>query len=203
MKVCCDFLPNQYKSVRRNTKLIVVVGATWLISIVICAFTAMNYGRKLNAARKKVQSAETTIHLLQNEIDKVKYPQREIRELISKFRFIKQALGSDDFPFLRFFEAMEGAIPTNPDTGDRRVAIADLKKGSGAKWNLSGVARHWDDILLFESKMNNSTSLLRIAVDGKEVEKTVINFRGVQIFHVDQAVQGKAKFEMEFEFDGR
>ena len=203
MKVCCDFLPDEYKSVRRNTKLLVVVGAVWIISVIIFGFTAMSYSKKLAAAKKKVNSGETTIHLLQNEIDKVKYPQREIRDLIQKFRFIKQALGSDDFPYLRYFNALEGAVPRNPDTGDRRVAIANLKQGTGAKWSLSGVAKHWDDILEFETNMNSSTSVLKVAVGGKEVDKKVTNFRAVRVFQVDQSELGASKFEMEFEFDGR
>lgn len=203
MKVCCDFLPNEFKSVRRNTKLIIVVAAVWIISIIICSFTAMSYGKKLTSAKKKVQSGETTVQLLQNEIDKVKYPQREIRELIQKYRFIKQALGSDDFPFLRYFDALENAIPRNPDTRDRQVAIASLKQGAGSKWSLQGVARHWDDILKFESNMNNSISVLKVASGGQEVEKKVTNFRGVRIFQVDQSVVGAATFDMEFEFDGR
>lgn len=114
-----------------------------------------------------MQSKESTIHLLQNEIDKVKYPQREIRELIQKFRFIKQALGSDDFPYLRYFEALEDAVPLNPDDGTRRVAVVNLRQGAGAKWNLSGVAKHWNAILEFETNMNSSTSKLKVAQGGK------------------------------------
>jgi Tfp pilus assembly protein PilN len=163
----------------------------------------MSYGKKLASARAKVQSGETTVQLLQNEIDKVKYPQREIRELIQKYRFIKQALGSDDFPFLRYFEALEKAVPRNPDNGDRQVAISTLKQGVGAKWSLQGVARHWDDILKFESNMNNSVSVLKVASGGQEVNKSVTNFRGVRIFQVDQSEAGAAKFDMEFEFDGQ
>ncbi len=198
MKICCDFLPNEYKAVQRNLKLVFAALIVWALTILVLSYKAYDYSGQLKEVSAQVASQETAIQILEGQINAVKYPQDTIRELISKYRFIKQAMGSDDYPYLEFFQALEKAVPINQDSGNRKIAVVQLKQASGATWNLQGVATHWDDILKFEDNLNESA--FDKPVDGssdKRVRKE--NFSGVRVFKVEQGAE-KVTFEMEFQF---
>ena len=196
MKICCDFLPAEYKAVQRNLKLVFAAIIVWALTVLVLSYKAYDYRGQLKEVNAQVASQETAIQLLEGQINAVKYPQDTIRELISKYRFIKQAMGSDDYPFLEFFQALEESVPVNEDTGLRRVAVKELKQ-IGDKWSLQGVARHWDDILKFEDNLNESS--FDKFVGGTSQTRHKQNFSGVRVFKVETK-QDRVSFEMEFQF---
>lgn len=199
MKIVCDFLPREYKAVRRNLKLVFAAIVTWALTVLIIAYKGWSYSGQLKQVTTKLANQETTISLLEGQINAVKYPQDKIKELIEKFRFIQQAMGSVDYPFLEFFQALERAVPVNEDSGLRRIAIKQLKRATGATWQLSGVATHWDDILRFEDNLNES--IFEKPVDGSSTQRIKKkNFRAIRVFKVD-TTDRQVTFEMEFEFN--
>jgi len=205
MKINCDFLPGEYKAVRRNLKLMFAAIAVWVLTALLLSYKAYSYRAQLKEVDAQVASQETNISLLEGQINAVKYPQDKIKTLIEKFRFIQQAMGSEDYPYLEFFQALEEAVPVSEDSGLRRIAITGLKQSAGAKWELKGAAVHWDDILKFEDRLNESTFDRPIeSADGaiRHVKKK--NFRAVRVFTVDTGSgkgSGVVTFQMEFEFD--
>ena len=197
MKICCDFLPAEYKAVQRNLKLVFAAIIVWALTVLVLSYKAYDYRGQLKEINAQVASQESAIQLLEGQINAVKYPQDTIRELISKYRFIKQAMGSDDYPYLEFFQALEEAVPINEDTGLRRVGIVELKQSAGANWSLQGVARHWDDILKFEDNLNESAFDKFVGGTTQTTHKQ--NFAGVRVFKVETK-KDKVTFEMEFQF---
>ncbi len=201
MKIACDFLPKEYKAVRRNLKLLFIAIGAWVLTGVILSYTAYSYRGQLKEVDAQVSSQETTISLLEGQVNAVKYPQGKIRTLIQKFRFIQQAMGSADFAYLEFYQALERTIPLNEDTGRRLVSIGKLKQMAGNTWQLAGAATHWDDILKLEDNLNESI-FERPVEDGsggiKKIKKK--NFRGVRVFRVDAGGKEGVTFELEFEF---
>jgi Tfp pilus assembly protein PilN len=203
MKITCDFLPKEYKSIRVNPKLYLVAAVVWGLTGVLCAWTWMSYQKSLKTSQEQVTSQETTISLLESQINSLNYDQTKIRGLIQKYRFIQQAMGSTDFPFLEFMQALEESIPTAEDSERRRVAVKTLKNTGGSAWTLLGVAQHWDDVLAFEDKLNQSTfERPELGPDGTVVKgPKKKNFRSVRVFRVDTTDKG-VEFELSFEFNG-
>ena len=197
MKVCCDFLPGEHKAVRRNLKLVFATVIAWILTVMILVYKEYDYRGRLKEIGAQVTNQEATIEVLEGQINAVRYPQDTIKELIQKFRFIQQAMGSDDYPFLEFFQALETSVPVNRDTGFRRIAVTELKKGSGATWSLQGTATHWDDILTFQDNLSEST--FNKPIDGTDKRRKKKNFRSVRVFKVENKDNG-VTFQMEFEF---
>lgn len=203
MKIACDFLPKEYKAVRVNPKLYLVAAVTWGLSAVLCSYTGISYKAKVKSSTEAVTGQETTISLLESQINSANYDQAKIRGLIQKYRFIQQAMGSVDFPYLEFLQALEESIPTAEDSDRRRIGVKALKCTAGSTWSLSGVAQHWDDVLAFEDKLNSSTfERPEVGSDGQVVKgPKKKNFRSVRVFRVDTTPKG-VDFELQFEFNG-
>ncbi len=97
-------------------------------------------------------------------------------------------MGKEDFPYLRFYQSLEEAVPTGDDDGTRRIAIKGLKKGAGSRWSLAGLAKHWEDVLKFEDSMNASKWDLKK------------NFKDVEVFNITIDTDGSYTFDMQFSF---
>jgi hypothetical protein len=203
MKIACDFLPKEYKAVRVNPRLYLVAAVTWGLTGVLCAYTGLSYKAKVKSSQESVTSQETTISLLESQINSQNYDQGKIRGLIQKYRFIQQAMGSADFPYLEFLQALEDSMPMAEDSDRRRIGVKQLKCTAGTTWSLSGVAQHWDDVLAFEDRLNQSTfERPELGPDGQVVKgPKKKNFRSVRVFRVDTTDKG-VEFELSFEFNG-
>lgn len=188
MKVCCDFLPNEYKSFILDTRSLILLGIIVGASLLVSVVTVGSYSSKIKRLEKDNNNLNATKGRLAQDAKVKNYPQSRIRALINKFRFIRQALGKEDFPYLRFYQSLEEAIPTGEDDGSRRIGVTGLKPGAANRWSLSGLAKHWEDVLKFEDTMNASTW------DGKK------NFKDVQVFNITVDNTGAYTFDMQFSF---
>lgn len=202
MKICCDFLPNEYKAVRRNLKLIVVAGVSLVLTGLIISYTMWSYGREKTEVDGQVRTQESAISVLEGQINALNYDQEKIGLLIQRFRFIQQAMGSEDYPYLEFFQALEEAVPVNEDSGLRRVAIKSLKMGAGNTWQIQGEANHWDDILAFENGLNSSIFERPVEQNDGSIRRIKKkNFNQVRVFKVDTATTGNGvTFDLQFDF---
>lgn len=188
MKVSCDFLPNEYKSFILDTRALILLGIIVAASLLVSVVTAGTYSSKIKRLEGDNNSLNAKKGRLAQEAKVKNYPQDRIRALINKFRFIRQALGKEDFPYLRFYQSLEDAIPKGEDDGTRRIGVTGLKGGAGGRWSLAGTARHWEDVLKFEDLMNSSTW---------ENKK---NFADVQVFNITVDKDGTYTFDMQFRF---
>ena len=200
MKIACDFLPQQYKAVRINFKLLFLAGVLWGLTFLVCSYTVVSHGKEIKEVEDQITSHNTTISLIESQMNAELVDQRKVTALIQKFRFIQQAMGSTDYPFLEFFQALEKSVPVSDETGRRRVAITKLNKNAGNVWQLSGTAYHWEDILAFEDRLNASFfEKIMDQADGSEHRVKKKNFRSVRVFSVDTSNE-QVTFDMQFEF---
>lgn len=194
MKVNCDFLPQEYKSFVLNVKALGFLVVFALASSAIAYLNHSDYADKLKGHEGQIRQAEEEIAILQNKIASKTFNQGEIRELIDKFNFIREAVGARDFPYLRFYHSLEKAIPVGEVDGSRRVAIKNLSEGRGNKYKMQGLARHWEDLLRFERNLNTST--FHDPVTNSDHK----NFTGVTMGGWTRDESGNLSFVCEFTF---
>lgn len=191
MKVVTDFLPTEYKSFVLNVRALGVLVVFALGTAAVCFLNHKDFKDQLVGLEGQIKRENEEIGILVNKINSKSYNQQEIRELIDKFNFIKEAVGARDFPWLRFYHSLERTIPIDETDGTRRVAIKVLSGGRGNQWRLQGIAKHWDDLLRFEKNLNESTF---VDPDRGEVK----NFGGVKMggwVKTDAGVDFSADFE--------
>ncbi len=196
MKVNCDFLPQKYKAYIINYKLLFVDLVLLVLLILAGVGTGMSFSSRIAREEKILKAKNAELSRQRNILNSISYDQERIRRLIVQFRFIQQAMGQSDFPYLDFYLALEHAIPVSDETGRKRVAITSLTPVRGLRrWKLSGVAYHWDDVLKFEANLNASKSLRKDSPEGpKKKDFSSINVQKIE-YEGD-----KVNFEMEFEY---
>lgn len=175
MKVTTDFLPSEYKSFVFDIRMATVLVALALLSGAVCAMYHVHYQDVAKKLQKEINKQSEDIRILENRINSKSYNQGEIQELISKFNFIKDAVGARDFPYLRFYHSLEKTIPIDEGSGARRLAILELTRSRSGKYKLHGLSRHWDDLLRFEQNLVESRYL------DSESGRELVNFRDVHM----------------------
>ncbi len=193
MKVTVDFLPKEYKSFVLDTRALTLLVAMILATGASAFLTNKDYTDKLKGLETQVKRQQEEINVINNKIASKSYNQEEIRELIDKFNFIREAVGARDFPYLRFFHSFERAIPVDENDGKRRIAVKSMTEGRGNEYKVVGLARHWDDLLRFEEALNRST--FRDPLLGNEAK----NFAGVRMGGWNRTEDG-ITFTVEFTF---
>lgn len=153
MKVTCDFLPREYKAYHLDKQVLTVSVVAWAVSIALFAWLSFSLTREVAGLKSKVTSVEADLQRVREDRRSQLYPQERIRELKSKFEFIKQAMGAKDFPYLRFYQTLEDSVPA--DDGQRKAYIKSLRR-EGNQITLEGEARGWRDAREFEKRLSVS-----------------------------------------------
>lgn len=193
MKVVCDFLPQEYKSFVLDVRALGVLVALTLGTAAFAALTHFDYDDKVKGLNQQIRKESDEISNLDNKINSKSYNQSEIQELIDKFNFIKEAVGARDFPYLRFYHALERAIPIGEEDGSRRVALKAMTEGRDSRYQVQGLARHWDDLIRFEQNLNNSK------YEDKQQGQQIKNFSDVKMGGWTRSNEG-ISFTCEFTF---
>lgn len=111
MKVSCDFLPHEHKSFLLATKALVVAIVMLVASLASCLSFYRSYLREISVLEKEVNEKSGELAKLDSRLNSITYDQAKIKELITKFQFIQTAMGATDYPYLRFFQSLEDALP--------------------------------------------------------------------------------------------
>lgn len=195
MKVVCDFLPQEYKSFVLDVRALGVLVALTLGTAAVCLLTHYDYDDQVRGLNQQMGKERDEIVSLDNKINSKSFNQSEIQELIDKFNFIKEAVGARDFPWLRFYHSFERAIPIGEEDQQRRVAVKAMTEGRDGRWQVQGVARHWDDLIRFEQNLNAST------FTDPQQEQALKNFVDVRMGGWTRTNDG-VSFTAEFTFQG-
>lgn len=190
MRVNCNFLPLEYRAFVLDRKVLVVAGLVWVVSVGMWLSVFANQTREASGVSTKIKEKERERQAVIADRAATQYPQDQIQRLIDKFGFIQKAMGVNDFPWLRFYQALEDAI--SGGAGGRKCSLVSLKRCGDRCWKLEGEAEHWTDATAFEEAMIASTY------------GTKKNFSNVRLLNY-RSVEGKDsrgyKFTMEFDFN--
>lgn len=156
MKVNCDFLPKEYKSFLLDVRALVVVIVLTALTAGACVFSLTAAARERSTLGNDNQRAQAELADVINQLKSVTYDQVAIQELITKFQFIQRAMGASDYPYLRFYQKLENALPRSPETQLKKVAVFQLQRQEGERFSISGKARERTDITQFEKNMDRS-----------------------------------------------
>lgn len=195
MKVVTDFLPNEYKAFVFDLRAAGVLALFVVVSLGASSVYHFNFKDVTKGLENEIRKRSQDIATLENRINSKSYNQGEIKTLIGKFEFIKEAVGKTDFPFLRFYHSFEKSIPIDEATGSRRIAVRELTRTRSGVYRISGVARHWDDLLRFEENLNSST------FHDPESQQDLKNFAGVKMgswTSTDEGIEFSAEFQFLF-----
>ncbi len=191
MKVSCDFLPSEYKSFLLDTKFL-VVSMVIFVATFVSVSTNLAFTAKTKSVLNKNKDALTTeVAEVSNRLRAITYNQAAIQELKTKFEFIQQAMGAKDYPYLRFYQSLEDALPRTAETGLKRVWLQRLNRMGGERYSVTGSARRRSDVTSFEKRM----------IVSKTKVKSRTNFTDVKV--VSNTYNGKDDnwtFEMQFVF---
>lgn len=193
MKVVTDFLPSEYKSFVFDLRSAGVLILFLVVSVGLSSIYHFNFKDITKGLENEIRKRSADIATLENRINSKSYNQAEINNLIGKFEFIKEAVGKTDFPYLRFYQSFERTIPIDEATGARRISIGELTKTRSGVYRVAGVARHWDDLLRFEERLNTST------FHDAESDRDLKNFSGVKMGSWSASEKG-IEFTAEFTF---
>jgi Tfp pilus assembly protein PilN len=158
MKVNCDFLPKEYKSFLLDVQALAVVLVLTALTAGACVFSLTAAARERATLTSDNQRAQSDLADVINQLKSVTYDQVAIQELITKFQFIQRAMGASDYPYLRFYQKLENALPRSPETQLKKVAVQQLQRQDGERFSISGKARERTDITQFEKNMDRSRS---------------------------------------------
>jgi len=185
-RVNCNFLPLEQRAFILDKKVMYASVAFWVGSMAVWFFVFVGHTNKVKelTGQKTVQEREKNAVLAERAA--TTFPQAQIQRLIARFSFIKQAMGANDFPWLRFYQSVEDAMLSVD--GGRKVGIVSLKRAGEKLWTIDGEAEDWKDATRLEEQMVASTYL------GKK------NFSEVRLLNYRAAEKGY-RFTLQFNFE--
>jgi hypothetical protein len=157
MRASCNFLPPEHRAFLLDRRILTVSGLLFAISF--CAWGSVIAARTRGLAqlRATISGLEREQTIVQNQQAKLKYPQEKIQHLIDQFNFIQKAAGGDDFPWLRFYQAIEAAVPTDEE-GRRLIYIEHMERLNAKSWLIKAQAADLKDATRFEEQLSASES---------------------------------------------
>ncbi len=197
MKVNCDFLPQEYKSFLLDTRALAIAVCLAVTTVIGCIWSISSNSAEKARLTKENGKLSGEVAEVVNQLKSISYDQAAIQDLITKFQFIQKAMGATDYPYLRFYQALELSLPKSNETGLKSVQIARLTKTEGEKFTLSGRARSpsenagsgRSEITKFEKSLHPSRS------GNKQ------NFQDVKVLStVNEAKTDDWSFEMQLPF---
>lgn len=188
MKVNCDFLPVEYKSFLLDTTALGMAVAFAAATLVACTFSFTRAASERSRLTKEQGRLSNELTEVINQLRSITYDQAAIQDLITKFNFIQKAMGATDYPFLRFYQALENALPRTSDTQLKRISITKLTKSDGERFAILGRAESRSDVTQFEK------SLVQSRTGAKQ------NFQEVKVLSTAVEKTDQWTFEMQFTF---
>lgn len=193
MKVNCNFLPLDYRAYILEAKVLAISVLLYVLSAGIWATVFVGHSKEVKNLGNKIRQKQQEKVTIQEERAQTVYPQERITKLIDQFSFIQKAMGAKDFPWLRFYQSLEDAIPT-ADSGRRGVFFVRLIRSGERSWQLEGEAEDWRDATKFEEELIKSS----YATQGQAAKR---NFSDVRLISYIAVEGGKGyRFKLEFSF---
>jgi hypothetical protein len=153
MKFRFDLLPEEYKSLPRDTLGIALAVLTIIASISAVGTMYIKNKSELLAIQAQVDSQEKQLRDLVDKTSKLQPPVNEINALKNSINFINQNLDTPGSSWVDFFAALESAVPD-------RVVINDISPKTFNKmtgnFTIVGEASTIFDALEFAKRLNST-----------------------------------------------
>jgi hypothetical protein len=157
MRASCNFLPPEHRAFLLDRRILAVSGLLFAVSFCAWGSVIATRTRGLTELRAAISGLEREQAAVAEQRAGLKYPEQKIQHLVEQFKFVQKAAGGEDFPWLRFYQAIEAAVPTD-DEGGRLVYIAHLDRLNSKSWIMEGHAKDWKHATAFEEKLSASSS---------------------------------------------
>ncbi|GAB4278956.1 MAG: hypothetical protein Kow0029_22520 [Candidatus Rifleibacteriota bacterium] len=153
MKFKFDLLPNEYKSLPRDTLGIALAVLTIIASITAVGTMYIKNKSALNDVQAQVDIQENLLRDLVNKTSQLQPPTNEINSLKNSINFINQNLDTPGTSWVDFLASLESAVP-------ERVVINDISPKVFNKLNgtftIIGEASSIFDALEFAKSLNQT-----------------------------------------------
>ena len=180
MKFKFDLLPNEYRSLPRDT-----LGIALAVLTIIGSFSAiasMHFKTRGERVKIDAQISEVEKELTQVIADtgKLQPPVNDINSLINSINFINQNLDTPGTSLVDFLAAFESTIPSN-------ITVTDINpksfSGTTREFTINGEASSVFDVTDFARRMNDSGKFkafllnnAAITQDGSDITRFSLKF---------------------------
>jgi hypothetical protein len=153
MKFRIDILPNEYKSLPRDTLGIALAVLTIIASISAVGSMYIKNKSALSDVQTKVDKKESELRGLVDKTSKLQPPVNEINSLKNSINFINKNLDAPGTSWVDFLANLEAAVP-------KRVVINDISPKNftqiSGNYTISGEAASIFDALEFAKRLNQT-----------------------------------------------
>jgi hypothetical protein len=156
MRVNCNFLPLEHRAFMLEKKVLAASVAFWVFSVVMWTSVFANQTKEASKLGTKIKEQQREQGQDLAERAATQFPQDQIQRLNDRYLFIHKAMGANDFPWMRFYHALDRCLASGD--GGRKASIVSLKRCGEKCWTLEGECEDWKDSTRFEEQMIASAS---------------------------------------------